>query len=370
MTHAQRVAKLESYQKTGMDGKKTHLDLTDEETATPTNNETSSSSANHLPVTAVECGITTIPIAILDAMFEKANHLLDSPANVIPKPGATDGSFIVAGHSNNIHVVTPGKGGSLKCDRSCVNSSTKTCEHILAVAKVRETFNEFLTWYKRSRRGARMLEMTLGSAPKSAGRKPSKRKRTNNEKAPVIEQRDLLVETELDLLSPGSARFPLNAIPPTSTNTINTPDPLHQTGRCDNNSFLPTQQVVSSGRPPCTNSNQIQTQLGSSFRLKWVPGTRVRKCYGCQKEIKNPPQVLPDDLVVVYRDIRQYRDPNDGLVKFTKDPENVHFHLKASCIRARYPNFNARDLVVPPEFPPLFKLEHVQRLVGEFGWVL
>jgi hypothetical protein len=37
--------------------------------------------------------------------------------------------------------------------------------------------------------------------------------------------------------------------------------------------------------------------------------------YGCQKEITNSPQpVLPDDLVVVYRDIRQYRDPNDGLL--------------------------------------------------------
>ena len=39
------------------------------------------------------------------------------------------GFFIVAGYANNIHIVTHGKGGSLKCDQACVNSSTKICEH-------------------------------------------------------------------------------------------------------------------------------------------------------------------------------------------------------------------------------------------------
>jgi hypothetical protein len=118
------------------------------------------------------------------------------------------------------------------------------------------------------------------------------------------------------------------------------------------------------------SANIGQTQSCSSFRLKWLPGTRVRKCYGCEKEITNPPQAVPDDLVVVYRDIRQYRDPNDGLVKYTNQPENVHFHLKLECIRAKYPSFVGSDLVVQQQFPPLFKLDHVQRLVGEFGWVL
>jgi hypothetical protein len=159
MTHAQRLSKLQAYQKTGMDGKKTYLNLNDRETETSTVTQAASSSANQLPLSAAECGINTIPIAILDAMFDKAKKLLNSPENVIPKSGATDGSFIVAGHSNNIHIVTPGKGGSLKCDRSCINSSTKICEHILAVAIVRGTFNEFLLWYKRSKRGPRMLEM-------------------------------------------------------------------------------------------------------------------------------------------------------------------------------------------------------------------
>ncbi len=83
-------------------------------------------------------------------MFDRASQLLRKCDNVIPKPGATDGSFVVAVHNNTIHVITPGKGGCLKCDRNCVNSSTRIRKHVLAVAHVREKFSEFLAWYRRS----------------------------------------------------------------------------------------------------------------------------------------------------------------------------------------------------------------------------
>ena len=63
------------------------------------------------------------PIANLSSNVEKANHVLQVSNNVVPKPGVTDGLFIVAGYGNTIHVVTPGKRRSLKCDRACVNFS-------------------------------------------------------------------------------------------------------------------------------------------------------------------------------------------------------------------------------------------------------
>jgi hypothetical protein len=56
------------------------------------------------------------------------------------------------GYANNIHIVTHGKAGSLKCDPACVNSSTNICEHVLAVAQVRGSLNEFLAWYRSKRR--------------------------------------------------------------------------------------------------------------------------------------------------------------------------------------------------------------------------
>ena len=111
MTHAQKIAMLDTYKNTGMEGKKTHLDVPDDNTM---GNSEIAVLDKHPPITALESGITTIPMPILETMFDKANRLLELPENIIPKPGGTDGSYIVPGHSNTIHIVTPEKGGSLK----------------------------------------------------------------------------------------------------------------------------------------------------------------------------------------------------------------------------------------------------------------
>jgi hypothetical protein len=63
-------------------------------------------------------------------MFEKASNLLAMKGNVIPKLGADNGSLIVAGASNK--------------HASCINYATKICEHILAVAQLRGTLDEFV----------------------------------------------------------------------------------------------------------------------------------------------------------------------------------------------------------------------------------
>ena len=415
MTHAQKIATLDAYKNTGMEGKKTHLDVPDVVT---TDASEITISDKRLPITALESGITAVPMPILETMFDKANRLLELPENIIPKPGGTDGSYIVPGHSNTIHIVTPGKGGSLKCDRSCVNVSTRICEHILAVAQTQGSLNEFFAWYKRSKRGPRLLDMALGSAPKSAGRKPSNRKRSNRQKSPVTEVRDLLQEDEHGLPNTEEERIPQNAIPtPIASNSRNIPAPDSSSQRAiRENRFLQAVAQQSSSTVPNINSaantqptqvafnaptiptfqygplrqtasreshspvlvqqnsaivrNTIpaaNTQSGTVFRLKWVPGTRISRCYGCNKEIKNPPDSPPDDLVVVYRDIRQYRDRNTGLLQYTNEPQNVHFHLRASCIREKYPSFVGKELIVTPEIHTHLRAEHIRRLVDEFN---
>ena len=65
-----------------------------------------------------------MPIVIL-ATFEKVNELLWHEDLIVKKPGTDDGSYIVAGHTNQIYCVTPGKGGSFKFDQNCVNATTK-----------------------------------------------------------------------------------------------------------------------------------------------------------------------------------------------------------------------------------------------------
>ena len=66
----------------------------------------------------------------------------------------------------------------------------------------------------RSKRGHKdkVLDMALGSAPKSAG-KPSNRKKSNSQKPPVTETRDLLEGNRSVFVNPQAPVFPLNVAP-------------------------------------------------------------------------------------------------------------------------------------------------------------
>ena len=83
---------------------------------------------------------------------------------------------MVAGVSNKVHCVTPGKGGSLTCDRTCVNFSGKICKHTLAVAQLKGSLPDFIVWYKRSKRGPNIAKMALAGGPKNAGKKTKQKK--------------------------------------------------------------------------------------------------------------------------------------------------------------------------------------------------
>ena len=56
----------------------------------------------------------------------------------------------------------------------------------------------------------------------------------------------------------------------------------------------------------------VQQQISNPFFLKWVSGTTVSKCYGCNGSIPNPPINMLDNLIVARKDIRHYRDRNTG----------------------------------------------------------
>ena len=58
----------------------------------------------------------------------------------------------------------------------------KICEQAIAVAENYGKLPEFITWYKRSKPGSSITKMVLDGAPKTAGRKPSTRKRSNRKR--------------------------------------------------------------------------------------------------------------------------------------------------------------------------------------------
>ena len=138
-----------------------------------------------MSLSAKECKIDKVPLSILEVMFEKASSLIQTDGLDIPKPGSSDVSYIVAGTCNGIFCVTPGKGGSLKSDRTCINSATNICEHVIAVAEKCGEFSDFVQWFKRSKSRPSQTGLALNGAPKLIGTKPSNKKRSNKRKAEI-----------------------------------------------------------------------------------------------------------------------------------------------------------------------------------------
>ena len=70
----------------------------------------------------------------------------------------------------------------------------KICEHAIAVAEKYGKLPEFITWYKRSKPGSFITKMGLDGAPKTAGRKPSTRKRSNRKRPSTTSIVNLLAD--------------------------------------------------------------------------------------------------------------------------------------------------------------------------------
>ena len=133
---------------------------------------------------------------MLEVMFEKASSLIQTDGLVIPKPGSSDGSYLVAETCNRIFCVKSGKGGSFKCDRTCTNSTTNIREHVIAVAEKCGKLPDFVQWFRRSKSRPSLTALALHDAPKLVGKKPSNRKGTNKRKAEIESTVDLLVEND------------------------------------------------------------------------------------------------------------------------------------------------------------------------------
>ena len=88
-------------------------------------------------MSAGDCQVKSVPFPVLEMMFDRANNLLAKNDFVIPKPGATDGLYIVAAKMNRVFTVTTAQGGGLYCDKACTNKTTRICEHVLAVPENR-----------------------------------------------------------------------------------------------------------------------------------------------------------------------------------------------------------------------------------------
>ena len=340
-TAQQRLTKIKEFRNVCMSGK-------DKE---PEKYSTINGSDNNLSISPKDSGINTVPLSVLERMFEKAKSLVRNDGLVLEKPGATDGSYIVAGSVNRIFCVSSGKGGSFKCDRSCINSRTKICEHVIAVAEKCGKLQQFVEWFRRSKCGASVSALALNGAPKINGKKREWQKKEQQKKS-----RYRIENSSLHSLSPNNANGQNEKAINEKHINFHISDQMHF--QEFNNNILSVHSA-----PPI-----VQQQISNPFFLKWVSGTTLSKCYGCNGYIPNPPISMLGNLIVARKDIRHYRNRNTGQLQFSSQPQNVHLHLNLRCIQAKYPTFNPCHLTIDTFIYPYLQPEHKFKLLAEFNF--
>ena len=67
--------------------------------------------------------------------------------------------------------MTPGNVNFIKCDRACINTKSKTCEHVLAVDKHIVVLSEISKWFTSSKSGPSFFSMALVTDKQNVGKK-------------------------------------------------------------------------------------------------------------------------------------------------------------------------------------------------------
>ena len=169
-------------------------------------------------------------------------------------------------------------------------------------------------WKAPTIRGcASVSALALNGAPKSMGRKGNGRKRGNKKRADIEEVVNIFDENEIE-------NPLLYSLSPNNTNHQNEKAinekhiNFHISDQMNFQEFNNNILSVHSA-PPI-----VQQQISNPFFLKWVSGTTVSKCYGCNGSIPNPPISMLDNLIVAQKDIRHYRDRHTGQLQFSGQP--------------------------------------------------
>ena len=113
--------------------------------------------------------------------------------------------------------------------------------------------------------------------------------------------------------------------------------------------------------------NITQQQVSNNFFLKWVNGTTVSMCYGCNGKIPNPPTTPLENLIIARKDVRYYRHRTTGQLQCSSQPQNLHFHLSLRCVVANYPMFLRSDLIIDQDVYTYLTPEHKMKLFSDFN---
>ena len=122
-----------------------------------------------------------------------------------------------------------------------------------------------------------------------------------------------------------------------------------------------------SGQPPsATLWQKMKSSATRKYKLKWLKDTKAFKCYGCNSAIRVPGEIpdSPNDLIACTNEYKSFM--KEGKLQVHFGP--THYHLRAACIAAKNPEFQASsDMLNKENDKSSFKEAHERLIYEEFN---
>ena len=321
--------------------------------------DTVTTSATGLSISAENSRIHTIPLITLQGIWTKAASLLQDNSAITHTPGSDKRARAVLSHrSENPHIVRPKSDGQFVCDSNCPQwSSSKICSHTVAVAEKNNCLQNFINWYIRSAPQVNITNLAMAGMPSGRGKKKNQvqRKRSKSQRAPP----DTIIGSPPSLLARPTLQTPQIQQPSVFRRATSPPQMIYF-GSPAYTPYRPQAQCTPQPPYPQTNTNP--------FYLKFIGGN-IRTCQGCRNSLRQADGTIslpPYDLTIARAERRPYRDHSGNLITPQKE-SNAHYHCRVACVTAAEPSFIPRSLHVPTDIYHQLGPIHREYLNGEFG---
>ena len=362
--------------------------------------------------------------SVLDAIWTKANELLNDPKAICMVPGGTEKDRIVKSSSGpRPHVVTAKKNGKYSCDTECPNfKSLGICSHSVATAEDNGDLQDFVNSLSKSKRVPNITKLVTAKMPKGRGRKGCAPPRKHRKKITVRSRKsfaDVLKEHVTNQSNEESVSSDTRSDDSHSGQESHTESQHHQSAfggaigiSGDEESLdlyhsdiqLTSSSTVGAGRyhhdqhggsvvlthtsqgtstkltvmggkqesshvsglpqmpPPLVHCpNALIPPSSSSFELDFVAGN-ISICKRCRQKYTKP-AIPPMDLCVRHKEWQQFIDScGTQQNRFG----NVYYHCHIPCIRSRCPEFEPSQLEVSCRIAMQLLPVHTEFLVSPF----
>lgn len=228
---------------------------------------------HHITISPSESGITTLHQGVLQAIWEKAERLLNQKRGLQRAASSDPTARSVQSSTSAVpHFITSKADGQFLCDTQCPQwVSSKICSHTVAVAERCGKLATFLNWYVTTNQETNITSLGLLNMPKGCGQKGGvpKRKRC---RAKAVEPETVVLRPSLQ--SPcSSVSLSVSSSPTVNAPTFHSPTVVpfpHQ--------YNPYMYDYPHQSPPGFST---QPTNPNPFYLKFITGN-IRMCQGCK----------------------------------------------------------------------------------------